>query len=57
MLHTPSVAGLVSSLRDESSATGQTEMHTNEAPKHVPRVNIKSVYTWYIRLEEHGVED
>ena len=41
MPHTPSAVGLVSSLGGESSATAQTEMHTSEAPKHVPHVNIK----------------
>ena len=42
MLHTPSVEGPVSSLVDESSATAQTEMHSNEAPKHTPCANVKS---------------
>ena len=41
MLRTTSAAGLVSSLIGES-ATAQTEMHTNEAPKHVPHANVKS---------------
>ena len=39
MLHTHSAAGMVSLLVDESSVTAQTEMHTNKAPKHVPRLD------------------
>ena len=34
MLHTPSAAETVSSLVGESSATAQTEMYTDEAPRH-----------------------
>ena len=56
MLHTLSATGLVSSLNGESSATAQTVMHTNEAPKHVPRANVKSSqYTYmYTYCYSHG---
>ena len=43
MLHTSSAAGPVSSLIGESSSTAQTEMHTNEVPKHVPRAIVTYV--------------
>ena len=42
MLYTSSATGQVSSLIGESSVIAQTAMHTNEAPKHVPRANVKS---------------
>ena len=42
MLHISSAAGPVSLLVRESSVTVQTETCTTEAPKHIPRVNVKS---------------
>ena len=52
MLHIPSAAGPVSSRIAESSATTQTEMHTNKAPKHVPRENVKN--SQYINNKERS---
>ena len=49
MLHAPSATRPVSSLIGESSATVQTAIYTNEAPKHVPRANVKS--SQYINKE------